>query len=278
MIVDTHVHVLSDDVKKYPRPGKGPQGQPQWPDFTGEQFIKEMDEAGIDRALLVQGFHTYHFDNSYAIDCALKYPKRFQSVVVIDQSKPDSVDLITDLVKNKGVRGVRLMKVRDGIYGDPATFPLWERMRDLKVPVAFNKVYTEDIPEVVKILERFPDAMIAFDHTWATQLDHDDPPYNLFKPMMELARYPNLFLKVAPNLTYDLNDRKGDHKRFWNMVIEKYGANRIMWGSNYPAHWHKYERVKQRLEIMQDELSFLSKEDQNRIFGEAALRLWPTLR
>jgi len=278
MIVDTHVHVLSDDIVKYSRPGKGPSEQPQWPDFTGEMLVQAMDESGIDRALTVQAYHTYRFDNSYAIDVALKHPKRFQSVVVIDQRLPDAPDLLSDLVENHGVRGLRMMKVRDKIYGDPQTFPLWERIRSLKIPVCLNKADTPQIPEIQAMLERFPEVQVALDHSWAGPLDREDPPYSFFKPMMELARYPNLFLKIAPNITYDMIDRKGDPKRFWSMAVEHFGANRLMWGSNYPAHWHLYGKPKERLAIMRKDLDFLSMEDQRWIFGESALRLWPTLR
>lgn len=278
MIVDTHVHVLSDDAAKYPHHSKGPEGQSKWPPFTGEMLVQEMDEAGIDRALTVQAYHTYHFDNSYAIDIALKYPKRFQSVAVIDQSQPDAPNLVSELVANRGVRGLRMMKVRKNIYGDPQTFPLWERIRSLKIAICFNKIDTVDLPELKVILERFPEVPVALDHSWAGPLDQEDAPYSGFKQLMEFSRYPNLFLKIAPNITYDLIERKGDPKRFWNMVIEHYGANRLMWGSNYPAHWNVFGKVKPRLEIMRKELSYLSAEDQRWIFGESALRLWPGLR
>ncbi len=278
MIVDTHVHVLAEDIAKYPRPSQGPAEQAKWPNFTGESIVETMDACGIDSALLVQAFHTYHFDNSYAIDVALKYPGRFKSVVVIDQSLPDAPDVITDLVENKGVRGVRLMKVQDGIYGDPKTFPLWQRMTELKIGVCFNKIVTADLPDLKAILDRFPDVAIALDHSWAVSLKTARPPYDNFNPLMELARYPNLYLKVAPNLTHDLIDQKGDSKAFWSLLVEKFGAERIMWGSNYPAHWNHYGKVPERLQIMRDELSFLSTDQQKWIFGETALRVWPSLK
>ena len=278
MIVDTHLHVVSDDDIRYPKLGKGPAEQPKWPAFTEEMLIRDLDEAGVDRALTVQGFHTYLFDNTYAIDVARHHPKRLQSVVVIDQRLPDAPDLMSDLVENHGVRGVRMMKVRDGIYSDPQTFPLWQRLQALKIPVCLNKAGPEQISEICTMLEKFPEVQLALDHSWAGPLDSADPPYSCFKEMMELSRYPNLFLKVAPNLTYDLIDRKGDSKRFWSMVVEHFGANRVMWGSNYPAHWHLYGKIKPRLDIMRKELAFLSENDQKWIFGESALRLWPSLR
>ena len=123
------MRVSAEDIAKYPRRGQGPAEQAKWPNFSGEALIKAMNENGIDRALVVQAYHTYKFNNAYAIDVALKYPDRMQSVVVIDQTLPDAPDLISDLAENKGVRGVRLMRVRKNIYGDPQTFPLWERMR-----------------------------------------------------------------------------------------------------------------------------------------------------
>ena len=275
MIVDTHVHVLAEDAAKYPRPNQGPADQSKWPNFSGEDLLKAMDDNGIDRALVVQAYHTYKFDNAYAVDVARKYAGRMTAVVVIDQSQPDAPDLISDLVENNGVQGVRLMKVRKNIYGDPQTFPLWERMRDLKLGVCFNKVDTPELPELQVILERFPEVPIALDHSWAGVLDTARPPYSELKPVMEMARYPNLFLKVAPNITHDLIDLKGDSKRFWNMTLEHYGAERVMWGSNYPAHWNHYGKIKERLHIMRDELSFLSAEQQRWIFGDAALRVWP---
>lgn len=135
MIVDTHVHVVSDDRKKYPQikdtehAGSAPTvadiGQPEWPALTVETLLSTMDECGIDRALLVQTYFTYHFDNSYMIDAALAHPKRFLSVCVIDQLAKDAPDLLTELVEKRGVRGLRMMGARGkGVLGDPRTFPL----------------------------------------------------------------------------------------------------------------------------------------------------------
>ena len=59
VIVDTHVHVFTDDRKKYPqiidtpRAGSIPSiteiGQTPWPVTTVEILGKLMDEAGVDR-------------------------------------------------------------------------------------------------------------------------------------------------------------------------------------------------------------------------------------
>jgi len=67
-------------------------------------------------------------------------------------------------------------------------------------------------------------------------------------------------------------------RQFFGTLVERFGAKRIMWGSNYPARWSRYGDMKERLSLMRDDFSFLSEEDRRWIFGETALSLWPTLR
>ncbi len=111
-------------------------GQPEWLPLTGEQFVASMDECGIDRAQLVQTYVTYHFDNSYMIDCALRRPQRYLSVCVIDQLDPGAPDLLSGLVENHGVRRLRMMGARGpGSLKDLRSFPLWERAQQLRIPI-----------------------------------------------------------------------------------------------------------------------------------------------
>ena len=92
MIVDTHVHVVSDDLKTYPlnpagRPGAWYREAPH----TAEQLLALMSVAGVDRAVLVQGVGAYSFDNAYVADSAAKHPEHFASVCCIDANGHDPV-------------------------------------------------------------------------------------------------------------------------------------------------------------------------------------------
>ena len=96
LIADTHVHVFTDDRKKYPqirdteRAGSIPTitqiGQTEWPLTTVENLMAQMDESGIKVATLVQAYFIYEYDNRYTIDAALAHPDRFTAVVVLDLS------------------------------------------------------------------------------------------------------------------------------------------------------------------------------------------------
>lgn len=286
MIVDTHVHVVSDDRKRYPQVKDGEHassaptvadiGQPEWPALTIETLIRTMDECGIDRALLVQTYFTYHYDNSYMIDAAEAHPGRFLSVCVIDQLAEGAPDLLTELVESKGVRGLRMMGARGkGALADPRSFPLWQRAEALGIPVCIG-AKIEELPDLHAALERFPKVPVALEHVWGLKLG--EPPYDLLKPLFEMARYPNVHLKTAPNNSHAAREGKAAPRQFFETLVRLFGARRIMWGSNYPAHWHRYGGIKERLAIMEEDFSFLGAEDRRLVFGEAALGLWPALR
>ena len=108
MIVDTHVHVFTDDRKRYPQirdtakagtiPSITQIGQTEWPLTTAEILLKQMNEAGVDRATLVQAYFVYEYDNRYAIDAAAVHRDRFTAVVVLDPMDPQSPDVLSDMV------------------------------------------------------------------------------------------------------------------------------------------------------------------------------------
>ncbi len=74
MIVDTHVHVVSEDQLKYPRQVT-PGAPGEWVrDMSATMLVALNAQAGIDKTVLVQPYSAYRFDNSYTADCATDHP------------------------------------------------------------------------------------------------------------------------------------------------------------------------------------------------------------
>ncbi len=288
MIVDTHVHVFTDDRKKYPqirdtaRAGSIPSiteiGQTEWPVTTAETLIASMDEAGIDKATLVQAYFVYEYDNRYTVDSALAHPERFASIVVLDPMDRNApVELSRLVEQQQGVIGLRFMRGRlpASSLGDPATFPLWERMQSLGIPLAVND-RIGDISKIRKAMDKYPNVKVAFEHSWGHKVGAP-PDYGLLDPLFAFADNPNVYIKTAINNIAAAREAGGTPQQLYTKLIEVFGARRIMWSSNYPAH-PKFGGVKERLEIAKKELGFLSGMDQAWIFGETALTLYPSLR
>src|SRR4051794_19905445 len=129
MVIDTHVHIVAPDQQRYPR--KLAPGNSSWVlDMSGEMMLALMQDAGIDRAMLVQAHSAYEYDNNYVADVALLYPQRFVSICIVDPTRPDAADQLSYWVEQRNVRGLRLFPAaeREAEWlDDPRTFPLWVR-------------------------------------------------------------------------------------------------------------------------------------------------------
>ena len=278
MIVDTHVHIVSADESKYPRTVAGHAAN--WlrdMPVDADRLLGHMDEAGIDKAMIVQAAGAYLFDNGYAADAAGAHPDRFACVCIVDARQPDALDRLTYWVKERGVQGIRLFTSTDpeGTWlDDPKTFPLWRHAADLGVAVTVQ-VQGHQLYKVKAPIERFSDIRIAIDHMGSPDLS-DGPPYEAARPMWELARHPNVCLKVSTMSVYKSGEGKSTPGAFFPRLVEKFGAQRLLWGSNFP---NTYDRgLKEQLGLARETFAFLSPEEQRWLFGETALTFWPSLR
>ena len=92
MIVDTHVHAVSADQRRYPRQVT-PGASGEWvQNMSAEMLLSLNAEAGIDKTVLVQAYSAYQYDNSYTADCAARYPGHFAGVSIPDPLQTDTPD------------------------------------------------------------------------------------------------------------------------------------------------------------------------------------------
>ena len=269
-IIDTHVHVVAPDRERYPVL----ESPPAWPAVTGDALAADMDALDVTRALLVQSFFTYGFDNSYAIDCAAADSTRYQVVCVIDQTARDAPVVLTRLVREHNVRGVRLMPkgMPAGVLWDPKTFGVWERAGELGIPVTVA-AEIQHVPQMPQVVERFPGVTVCFEHMWGIEVD--TPPFAQLESVVALARFPNVQLKLAPNNCFAAREAGVPPRALFNHLIGHFGIERLMFGSNYPAHPAKFGDYAARVKIMREDLSYLSEADQAAFFGGNAARVWP---
>src|SRR5215468_4666115 len=104
-IVDAQVHLWkaeSDDWKWIPGM------KPQLPEpFTVERALPLMDEAGVDRAVVVPP--SWHGDrNDYALDAVKRYPNRFAVMGRIALQDPKSAELLPNWKAQPGMLGIRV--------------------------------------------------------------------------------------------------------------------------------------------------------------------------
>ena len=276
MIVESHCHIISPDQQKYPR-DLGPNPGAWVRDLSAQEFIALNDAAGVERAILVQAFGAYKYDNRYVADVAAAYPKRFAGVCIVDALRPDAPQMLDFWVKERGIKGLRVVTWTEPelMLDDPRLDPLWQRASELRIPVCVLTNFPQ-VSRLRRVLEHFDQLPLALDHLGLPRLD-DAPHFSNEQTLFDLARFPNFHGKFSSwTITAAAKNGAPAVVEFFRRLTDKFGAHRLMWGTNFPA---SNDRTYQGfVGYAREQLSFLSSDEQRWIFGETALTLWPTLR
>ena len=92
---------------------------------------------------------------------------------------------------------------------------------------------------------------------------------------LDLAQNKNVFLKLTPLNISPAEWGKATPKTFFRTLIDQFGADRIAWGSNFPATNDSLAGI---LGKAQAALVDASAEERAWIFGGTAQRLYPSLK
>ena len=132
----------------------------------------------------------------------------------------------------------------------------------------------DGIPMLRALLDRFPKVRVLLDHLARPKLA-DGPPYAAAQGLFDLADQPGVYLKLT-NRTIDLAGEGASTPRdFVGRVVDLFGADRIAWGSNFPAAEGGLEAL---LAEARAALGDLPAADQDAIFGGTVASLYPLLR
>ena len=280
-IVDTHPHIISSDTTRYPiTPLAGKRSD--WSaehSITLEQLIAGMDEAGVGKAAIVHSSTTYGFNNDYVADAVALHPKRFTGVFSVHVLEPDAPEKMRYWHK-KGCTGMRIYARGTTIaepwlaLDDPKAMPAWTCASDLGISVATNMLADPaGIAQFSNIMTKFPKVKLFLDHVGRPPTE-DGPPYALASDFFRLSRFPNFYLKLTPSGLASTLKGKATSETFVKKLVAEFGANRIAWGSNYPASKGSMGDILGRLNTA---IEPLSQSDRDWILGKTAQTLYPTL-
>lgn len=278
-IIDIHPHIISTDMVRYaiaPHQGHRSNWSATRP-ITFEQLAAEMDEAGVAKAAIVHSSTTYGHDNAYVADSVATQPERFTGVYSFDMLAPDALKTF-EYWRARGMGGIRLFTggathQTDGRWlVNPATFPIWERCAELGMPIVIQTTLA-GLDMVAELAVRFPKVRIALDHCGRPVLD-GGAPYAACAGLFDLAKYPNIYIKITPK-TFELAQAvPGGAEVFFPHLVNVFGADHLAFGSNYPA---SAGPLRQLIEQGHACFASLSEEERAWIWGATAKILYPTL-
>ena len=257
MIIDTHCHA----------------GKTWFLPIESLEF--EMNQAGVDGAVLIQHGGTY--DNDYLFEEAAKRCGRFKVVVMVDPADPDPLGTLETLAE-QGAAGVRIAP--DGAFNAlPDVTDIWRKAGSLGLVISSigdDKRFASD--SFKKIIDDCPDTQIVIEHLAGVGITV--APYTDFESALECAQRPNTTIKVpglgeiTPRPPILLPDfRFDDIPPLFEMAYEAFGVDRMMWGSDYPPSAGR-EGYGNSLEGVRSHPVFAKGDDIDWVLGKTAARVW----
>jgi predicted TIM-barrel fold metal-dependent hydrolase len=277
--IDAHSHVWSNDLERYPL---GPWAKPadmQPPSFTAEEFLAIAHANGVDRAVLIQHAPLHSYDNAYILDCAKAHPGVFSVVAMIDERLPRVGERLADLTR-QGARGIRIGPTNHAdrtpnadppMWLDaPGMVALWEHAARLGVAIC-PLVAADFLGTLDPMCEKHPETVCVIDH-----FGHVDPEKpDTVAALVRLARHQNVYVKVSG--FYKFGDRKPPYDDLVPMirsVIDAFGPQRLMWGSDCPYQLNDGNTYADAIGLMRRSLDELSENDRRGILRDTAARVF----
>jgi predicted TIM-barrel fold metal-dependent hydrolase len=277
-IIDIHAHITTLDTQRYPiapLDGKRPDWSKERP-VTFEVMTADMDDAGIYKAALVHSSTTYSYDCSYLADSVARDPKRFAGVFSVNMMADDASDKIRYWATQRKLSGLRLFanvdQQQSAWLSDPKTFTGLECAQSLGLPVCVS-LRMPNLPQLQAIVKQFPKIRFIVDHMLQPPVA-EGIPYSGSQYLFDLAEYQNVYLKLTSVNIQAFRTGKGSPETFFPPIVNKFGASRIAWGSNYPA---SEGTLKEIVLQAQSALAVLSAQDREWIFARTAQSLYPVL-
>lgn len=277
MIIDSHLHVWSDDPERYPWAGEGTAEA-----GTVELLLETMARHGVHKACIVQPIH-YLFDNRYVADCLARYPTTFAGIAIMDRRAPDAVEQLERLVRDDGFEGLRMHL---GRADDPAEWaapdqdPIWRKAGELGAcMLSFGPAAMQ--PAIEPIVARHEGVKVILDHLGGAAV-YEEPPLPQLRKVLGLARYPNVFVKFTPQAAQAAPARAEagadgypfpDQHAVYERIYDAFGPQRLLWGTDFP---HIFGNIGYRagLDLFRHHMPFLNADDQEWLLAKTALSIW----
>ena len=257
LIIDAQVHVWKAESADW----QWVRGlKPQMPEpFTIEKLMPLMDEAGVDRAIIIPpDWPGYRNDYGRII---WTITRRLVMVVALVLAFILSATITVYLLFRSGDTRV------PNIVGKPEA-EAQKTAEKAGLPIMF--LINGRSAQVVRIAERHPQLTLIIDHMGVTaDVVKAGKLTDAIDRTLLLAKYPNVSVKLsaAPNYStesYPFRDFLPHIRR----LFDAYGPQRCYWGTDITNGFDR-ATYRQRITHFTEELPFLSEEDKDWIMGRA---------
>lgn len=260
LIVDAQVHIWATGLPTNP-------AHRQITSFSAADLLREMDEAGVDAAVI----HPPGWDpnsNQLAVDAAAQHPNRLAVLGNFPLDQEESRALVPGWKERPGMLGLRFTFQQPHTLAWPTDGTmdwLWPAAEQAGLPVAL--ACSAFLPALGPIAERNPGVKLIVDHMGRGGAATDAAAWENLPDLLALAKYPNVAVKAtgAPSYSSQPYPFANIHD-YLHQIYDAFGPERMFWGTDItrmPCSW------RQCITLFTEELPWLSAADKELIMGRA---------
>lgn len=246
-LFDTHAHFFTNDTAKFPidvtgaREGEAAvRARIEADPMSAARLIAHWDECGVTGGAAVQYNTIYKTDNSYTLAVADEHHNRASAVLILNAAALETPEKLRTLATRHNVCGLRLF----GYPNDAGEYPwldseaalnTWAVAAECKLRMVV--MYAPGVPSsnalgrIVALSERFPDTVIALDHCGWPAVDKGDEG-TIGAEHLALVPVKNIVFKFTQINLNRFKETGIDAAGFVRRMVDTYGADRVMWGSD----------------------------------------------
>ncbi|MDB5947277.1 MAG: hypothetical protein JWQ33_2303 [Ramlibacter sp.] len=268
-IVDSQVHIWAPETPDDPWPkASGPEMHAA-PQFSAEDLLREMDAAGIARAVLVPPAHAGN-RNDLSVAASIAHPDRFAVMGRLALDEAMNRRLVDSWMDQPGMVGMRLnVRTEPGRswLSDGTLDWFWPAAERAGIPLMIHA--TGVLDRIGDIARRHPGLKIAIDHLALHRGVSEKPYVNhaTIDALCELAIHPNIAAKASALAYFSAEPYPFvDLHAPIRQVSDAYGPRRLFWGTDLTRRACSYAEA---VRLFTEALPWLDAADQEWIMGRA---------
>ena len=259
-IVDAQIHIWLD--------GKPSGLHRKVRSFTAEEALREMDEAGVDGAVIHPPVSWDAGANEYALQAAANYPDRFAIMGQFPPRDPSQRHRIRGWRNQPGMLGLRwalLHPEEQEWLRDGSLDWLWPAAEQEGTPVSMMGGLF--LPEFRRIAEAHPNLKLILDHCGLVRTGQDEAAFAKLDELCALAKLPNVAVKAtgAPHYSTQPYPYSNIHDGL-QRIFDAFGPKRFFWGTDITRMPCSY---RQCVTFFTEELPWLTGQDLEWVMGRA---------
>ena len=244
MIIDCHVHLK--------------HGDKEGSEYTAEQIIDVMDQAGIDKSVVFAMMTTTRRSIQMAQDAIGQYPERLIPFAYgLPSAERPILKELEDAISNRGFKGIKMHK-GEVTMAEYVTDPILDLAGRLGVTCLID--FKGEVEDLDRMASAFPDTKILVAHMGRYNCVDE----NLDQAFIDVAgRHENVYLDIS------------GVPLIWKIIdaVEQLGAAKVVFGTDGPIPSPEQAGLYARSEVDRLKTAGFADRDLEMVLGGSLVRL-----